>query len=236
MAKIHVLLNQKGGVGKSTLTVNLAAVTAAVLDRGDPNEASRVAAVSIDPQGSAIWWADQLEDALPFDVVQAHDDPAGLRALGKLPGKAHIFVDTPGWIPDPKDPTNRFGNGGAADALHAVLESADDVIIPIEPEALGFDPTARTIDTVVEPYGKPYKVVINNWDPRDGTRDLEETKNFIRAKGWPLANTVVRHYKLHARASADGQVVTSYPTNGISLRARADFDQLALELMLGGEQ
>jgi chromosome partitioning protein len=80
----------------------------------------------------------------------------------------------------------------------------------------------------------PYVVVINNWETRDGQRDLEETKEFVRGNGWPLAHTVIRHYKLHARASADGQVVTEYPTNGASLRAREDFYQLALELNVGG--
>jgi chromosome partitioning protein len=76
-------------------------------------------------------------------------------------------------------------------------------------------------------------VVINNWDPRDGTRDLEETKDFVKANGWPLARTVIRHYKLHARASADGQLVTEYPANRVALQAREDFYQLALELSVG---
>ena len=77
-------------------------------------------------------------------------------------------------------------------------------------------------------------MVINNWDPRDGKSDLEETKDFVRANKWPLAKTVIRHYKLHTRASADGLVVTEYPANRVALQAREDFYRLALELRIDG--
>jgi chromosome partitioning protein len=233
---VNVVLNQKGGVGKSTITVNLAAVTADVLtNRDDPDASSPVAAVSIDPQGSAIWWASRVND-LPFHIVQAHDDLDGLKRLGDLPGIQHVYVDTPGWIEleTGDDTAEPLGRGPAADALRVVLDIADCVIVPMETEPLSFDPTARTINKVVRPRGVPYIVVINNWEPRDGQRDLDETKEFVRANGWPLAHTVIRHYKLHTRASADGQVVTEYATNGVSLRAREDFYRLALELNVGG--
>jgi len=234
---VNVVLNQKGGVGKSTITVNLAAVTADVLThRDDPSASSPVAAVSIDPQGSAIWWASRVDD-LPFHVVQAdNDDLDALKRLGELPGIQHVYVDTPGWIElaSGDDVSDPLGQGPAAEALRVVLDVADRVIVPMETEPLSFDPTARTINKVIRPRGVPYIVVINNWETRDGQRDLEETKEFVRGNGWPLAHTVIRHYKLHARASADGQVVTEYATNGVSLRAREDFYRLALELNVGG--
>ncbi|KUI36244.1 ParA family protein [Mycobacterium sp. GA-2829] len=233
---VHVVLNQKGGVGKSTIAVNLAAVTADVLNHSDdPDASSPVLALSVDPQGSAVWWASRMDD-LPFHIAQAHDDLEGLTKLKDLPGIQHVYVDTPGWIDldgggNSSDP---LGRGPAADVLRAVLDMADQVIVPIETEPLSFDPTARTISKVLEPRGLRYLVVINNWDPRDGVGDLNQTREFVKANGWPLANTVIRHYKLHARASADGQVVTEYPLNRVALQAREDFYKFALELNVGG--
>lgn len=77
-------------------------------------------------------------------------------------------------------------------------------------------------------------MVINNWDSLDGKSDLEESKDFIRVNKWPLAKTVIRHYQLHARASADGLVVTEYPANRVALQAREDFYRLVLELRIDG--
>ena len=102
--------------------------------------------------------------------------------------------------------------------------------MPITTEPLSFDPTARTIEQVLEPRGIPYRVVINNWDPRDGRGDLDRTIEFIDAHGWSRANTVIRHYKVHARAAAAGLVVTEYPPNRASFHAREDFQKLMLEM------
>jgi len=100
---VHVVLNQKGGVGKSTISVNLAAVTADVLNHGDdPDASSPVLALSVDPQGSAVWWASRIND-LPFHIAQAHDDVEGLKTLKDLRGievaavsargPCHIVID-----------------------------------------------------------------------------------------------------------------------------------------------
>lgn len=175
--------------------------------------------ISTDPQASTVWWADRVGNDLPFDFTHT-TDPRDLEKLKtRLNQYQHIFIDSPGSLEKEY-------------LLAAGLDEADDVIVPLPPEPLAFDPTHRTISVVLEPREISYRVVVNDWDPRDGTIDRDETIDYITQKGWPRTGVVVRRYKVHTRASADGRVVTQYPRNRTSMEAREDFFRLALELGL----
>ncbi|MGR6998739.1 ParA family protein [Yinghuangia aomiensis] len=213
--------------------------------------------MSIDPQASTVWWAGPHHRPCPSTSAKSTRPRRTSRCsrtflprftscatrrggVGKTTttlnigavvsnvlngqdrGLQHVFIDTPGSLQD-------------ENLLLKALAVADDVIVPMPPEPLAFDPTARTIEKVVQPTGLPYRVVINNWDPRDGVVDLEQTKEYIAAKGWPRTQTVLRRYKVHTRAAAEGQVVTQYPKNRVAMEAREDFFRLALELGYGGQ-
>lgn len=189
MARITAFINRKGGVGKSTLTVNTAATTAEVLGQSPADDPDYVVAISSDPQGSATWWSEQVGDELPFSFVQTktRKDLGFFPELKKSKKIKHAFIDTPGWMDLPEDDLEQagdpFGKSAAADAMRAVLSVADDIIVPIEPEPLGFMPTRDTIEQVVKPLGKPYWVVINNWDPETAKRTWTTPRHTSSAMG-----------------------------------------------------
>ena len=204
--KLVAVANQKGGAGKTTTTMNLAAITA---------ENSRVLVVDVDPQRSTTWWASTAGDDLPFDFAD-NTDISTLARLRDLPFDV-IFVDTPGNLTD-------------STILQAVLSVADFAIIPTEPEALCIPPMVRTIRTLVEPSETLYRVLLSKIDMRVAGQ-LEDAEELIDSLELPRFSRPIRKYKVHSDAPIEGKVVTQYGESRQTAKAIDDYRAIALELM-----
>jgi chromosome partitioning protein len=140
-----VVSNVKGGVGKTTTTVYLAA---AAVGRGwDP-----VTLIDADRQASSAEWLEEspLEGV---DLLEAPSERTVARAMGGHVGLA--VVDTP---------------PGDERIVRAAIGRADAVVIPTRAGGVEYSRVVATLDMIDA--GIPYGVVISA--ARLGTNDLDE--------------------------------------------------------------
>jgi chromosome partitioning protein len=118
-------INQKGGVGKTTLSINVAAALA---------RSSRVLLIDADEQASSSAWA-SLRDRTAFQVVGMARDNLAPDVLQLAAGFDHTVIDGP-----PR----------ARKIARGVIIASDVVLIPIEPSGLSTWAAAETVGQVQE--------------------------------------------------------------------------------------
>jgi len=196
--KTLAILAQKGGSGKTTIAVHMAACAA--------QRKLRTAIIDIDPQRSAHRWnesrpAERKLDAVAADVSQL----ATLLQKAEAGDIQLVIIDT-------------APHSSAAAAIAAKL--ADYVLIPCRPARFDLDAIASTLE-IAKAANTPAAVVINAAAPRG--RLAEEARAALTRQGVTVIETVLHQRAAYSHAVIDGRSVHEYEPNGA---AAAEIDKL----------
>ncbi len=193
-AKIIAVANQKGGSGKTTVSMQLAG---AIARRGN-----KVLVVDADPQGTATRWAASAEDEHPF--------PASVIGLSAASAKVHRevkkFIDDYNYIIIDCPP--------AADSPvpQSALLIADLVLVPIIPSpldmwaAVGIRQVIANVSDLNE--GLKARLVLNQCQPN--TTLAQETLEVLPEFGIELAKAQLRHRQVYRQSAVFGQTVHNF--------------------------
>lgn len=176
------VISQKGGAGKTTLALHLAAAA---------QDAGRVALViDTDPQATASQWAAWRQDAPPEVIDSPPPRLAAKVAQASKQGAEVIVIDTP---------------PHADSAARAAVEVADLVLIPCRPSA--FDLAAiQTTAKLVQLLRKPAYVVFTAGSP-NAPRVYAEAGELVESYGTPPCPIILPDRAAYRHASAEGRSV-----------------------------
>lgn len=162
-----VIANTKGGVAKTTMAVHMAAVLGAQ---------HRTLLVDADPQGSALSWAEEIEDypAVAVGRGRSRGLARDLRSLAR--DFDYVVVDTPG--------SRESGIAGQA------MSAADLVLVPIAPTAADFADMPKTIELIDDAVvAAPPRVLAVLTRVRPGTRSRSDARAALIEHGLEVATT-----------------------------------------------
>ena len=182
------ITNQKGGSGKSTLSVNLAVEA---VRRGE-----RVLVLDTDPQDSALSWAATRGTGDPdVEAVETARVPIRLYRA-RREGVTLVIVDT-----QPR----------AEVPLAALLRSVDFALVPLRPSTFDFATLQPTLRLVLAAH-LPGCIVLNSCPAR--APEIARTREAAQSLGLALAPVELGERRAYMRAVATGRGVSEFESNG----------------------
>lgn len=159
---VIVVANPKGGVGKTTLSTNLAGYLAS---RG-----RAVMLGDVDRQQSSRTWLGLRPDGLP--TISAWEVAQG-DVVRPPKGTTHIVLDTPAGLHGKR--------------LDEVMKLADKVLIPLQPSIFDIHATHQFIDELLA-HRRSSKVqtAVVGMRTREGTISTDQLRTFLKGVDVPL--------------------------------------------------
>ena len=191
---IIAIISQKGGAGKTTLALHLAAAAEA--------DGKTAVVFDLDPQATASQWAAWRQDAPPAVIDCAPPRLAAKIAQAQESGASFIIIDTP---------------PHADSAASAAVDVADLVLVPCRPSA--FDLAAvKTTARLIEMRQKKAAVIFTAGPP-NAPRTYDEAREVVASYGLECAGPTMPDRAAYRHATAGGQTVLELEPAG---KAAAD--------------
>lgn len=200
------VLNQKGGVGKTTISVNLAASLA--------RAGSRVLLIDADPQGSALDWAAARQGDPLFSVV-GFPRPSIHKEIAQIGlGYDHIVIDGPPRV---------------TDLARSAIMASDIVLIPVQPSPYDIWAAEEVVKLIDEArvYKESLKSVFVVNRKITNTAIGRDVREALAAYPIHVLESAVTQRVVFAEAAAQGQAVFEIDTAG---PAAAEIESVATEL------